>query len=103
MIEPLDLPTRLSELAAYDAFVLDNVAASAFSLDQVAALAEATGSLGRGLVVLGGTASYGPGAYAGSELEELLPVTVRSTDGRQRQRVALLLIDPTPRELRRPG
>lgn len=92
VIEPLDLPSRLSELAAYDAFVLDNVAASAFSLDQVAALTEATGSLGRGLVVLGGTASYGPGAYAGSELEELLPVTVRSTDGRQRQRVALLLI-----------
>lgn len=92
VIEPLDVPTRLSELTAYDAFVLDNVAASAFSLDQVAALTEAIGSLGRGLVVLGGTASYGPGAYAGSELEALLPVTVRSTDGRQRQRVALLLI-----------
>lgn len=92
VIEPLNLPSRLSELGVYDAFVLDNVAASAFTLDQVAALTEATGSLGRGLVVLGGTSSYGPGAYAGSELEALLPVTVRSTDGRQRQRVALLLV-----------
>jgi Mg-chelatase subunit ChlD len=92
VIEPLDLPSRLSELSAYDAFILDNVPASAFTLDQVAALTEATGSLGRGLVILGGTSSYGPGAYAGSDLEELMPVTVRSTDGRQRQRVALLLV-----------
>ena len=92
VIEPLDLPSRLSELSAYDAFILDNVPASAFTLDQVAALTEVTGSLGRGLVILGGTSSYGPGAYAGSDLEELMPVTVRSTDGRQRQRVALLLV-----------
>ena len=92
VVEPLDVPSRLSELGVYDAIILDNVAASAFSLDQVAALSEVTARLGRGLVVLGGTSSYGPGAYAGSPLEALLPVTVRSTDGRQRQRVALLLI-----------
>ncbi|MDQ3410970.1 MAG: VWA domain-containing protein [Chloroflexota bacterium] len=92
VIEPLDLPARLSVLSEYDAIVLDNVPASAFTIDQVAALREVTGSLGRGLVVLGGTSSFGPGAYAGSDLEELLPVTVRATDGRQRQRVALLLV-----------
>ena len=92
VIEPLALPARISELSAYDAFVLDNVPASAFTVDQVAGLAEVTGSLGRGLVVLGGTSSFGPGAYAGSKLEDVLPVTVRATDGRQRQRVALLLV-----------
>lgn len=92
VVEPLAVPSRLSELGVYDAVILDNVAASAFTLDQVAALTEATGRLGRGLVVLGGTSSYGPGAYAGSQIEDLLPVTVRSTDGRQRQRVALLLV-----------
>ena len=49
-------------------------------------------SLGRGLVVIGGTAAYGPGGYAGTPLEDALPVTVKVTDGRERQRVALLLI-----------
>ncbi len=89
---PADVPSRLSALGAYDAIVLDNVPADAMTLDQLAGLQEATRSLGRGLVVVGGTASYGPGAYAGSLLEETLPVTVRVTDGRERQRVALLLV-----------
>ena len=90
--DPAGIPSRLSELGAWDGFVLDNVPATALSLDQVAGLREATRSLGRGLVVIGGTSSYGPGAYAGTPLEDALPVTVKVTDGRERQRVALLLI-----------
>ena len=89
---PADIPSRLSELGAWDGFVLDNVPAGALSLDQVAGLREATRSLGRGLLVIGGTAAYGPGGYAGTPLEEALPVTVKVTDGRERQRVALLMI-----------
>jgi len=91
-VAPAQVPSRLSELGAYDAFVLDNVPLADLSLDQVIGLREAARGLGRGLVVVGGTSAYGPGAYAESELEEALPVTVRVTDGRQRQRVALLLI-----------
>ena len=92
VMAPADVPSRLSALGTYDAIVLDNVPADALTLDQLAGVQEAARSLGRGLVVVGGTASYGPGAYAGSLLEESMPVTVRVTDGRQRQRVALLLI-----------
>jgi Ca-activated chloride channel family protein len=90
--DPAGIPSRLSELGAWDGFVLDNVPASALTYDQVAGLREAAHSLGRGLVVVGGTSSYGPGGYAGTPLEEALPVTVKVTDGRERQRVALLLI-----------
>jgi Mg-chelatase subunit ChlD len=90
--DPAGIPSRLSELGAWDGFVLDNVPASALTYDQVAGLREATRSLGRGLIVIGGTAAYGPGGYAGTLLEDALPVTVKVTDGRQRQRVALLLI-----------
>ncbi|MFT4039596.1 MAG: VWA domain-containing protein [Thermomicrobiales bacterium] len=89
---PVDVPSRLSELGAWDGFVLDNVPAPALSYDQTTGLREATRQLGRGLIVIGGTSSYGPGAYAGTPLEEALPVTVKVTDGRERQRVALLLI-----------
>ena len=66
--------------------------ATALTFDQVAGLREVTRSLGRGLVVIGGTSSYGPGGYAGTPLEDALPVTVKVTDGRERQRVALLMI-----------
>lgn len=89
---PAEVPSRLSELAAFDAVVLDNVPAGDLSFDQMAGLREATRTLGKGLLVLGGTAAYGPGGYAGTVLEDTLPVTVKVTDGRQRQRVALLLI-----------
>ncbi len=89
---PADAPSRLSELATYDAVVLDNVPAGDLSLDQMAGLREATRTLGKGLLVIGGTAAYGPGGYAGTVLEDTLPVTVKVTDGRQRQRVALLLV-----------
>jgi len=92
VVSPVDVPSRISAIAEFDAIVLDNVPADTLTLDQVAGLQEAARTLGRGLVVVGGTASFGPGAYAGSPLEEALPVTVRVTDGRQRQRVALLLI-----------
>jgi len=91
-VRPDEVPSRRSELGAYDAFLLDNVPAGQLSLDQQAGLQDAARSLGRGLVVLGGNQSYGPGGYAGTLLEEALPVTVKVTDGRQRQRVAVLLI-----------
>ncbi|MFN8590156.1 MAG: VWA domain-containing protein [Thermomicrobiales bacterium] len=90
--DPAGIPSRLSEIGAWDGFVLDNVPASALTLDQIAGLREATRSLGRGLIVIGGTSAYGPGGYAGTPLEEALPVTVKVTDGRERQRVALLMI-----------
>jgi Ca-activated chloride channel family protein len=90
--DPAGVPSRISELGAWDGIVLDNVPATALTFDQVAGLREVTRSLGRGLVVIGGTSSYGPGAYAGTPLEDALPVTVKVTDGRERQRVALLLV-----------
>jgi Ca-activated chloride channel family protein len=92
VMTPENVPVRISELGAWDGYVLDNVPAPAFTYDQISGLREATRTLGRGMIVIGGTASYGPGAYAGTPLEDALPVTVKVTDGRERQRVALLLI-----------
>jgi Ca-activated chloride channel family protein len=89
---PDKVSSRMSDLAVYDAFVLNDVSAKSLTFDQLTALKEATSSLGKGLVVVGGTSSYGPGSYAGSVLEDALPVTVKVTDGTERQRVALLLI-----------
>ena len=91
-VTPDHVPAQISLLGGYDAFVIDNVPASAFQVEQLAGLQEVTKSLGKGLVVVGGTSSFGPGQYAGTRLEDLLPLTVKVTNGRERQRVALLLI-----------
>lgn len=88
---PDRLPGKAADLAGYDSIVLDNVPAWSLSANQQAALVDRTKN-GGGLLVLGGTASYGPGSYAGTPLESALPVTVRVTQGMQRPRVALLLI-----------
>lgn len=88
---PDRLPGKASDLAGYDTIVLDNVPAWSISTTQQNALVDRTKN-GGGLLVLGGTASYGPGSYAGTPLESALPVTVRVTQGTQRPRVALLLI-----------
>lgn len=92
VVAPAAVSSRLPDLAVFDGYVLDNIAATSLTFDQLTGLQEATRSLGKGLVVVGGMASYGPGSYAGSVLEETLPVTVKVTDGKERQRVALLLI-----------
>ena len=91
-VAPEQVPVQLSALGTYDAFVLDNVPASALQVEQIAGLQEATRSLGKGMIVVGGTSSYGPGQYASTRLEDMLPVTVKVTNGRERQRVALLLV-----------
>jgi len=92
LTEPEEVSSRISDLAVYDAFVLNNVSAQSLTFEQLSGLQEATRSLGKGLIVVGGNGSYGPGSYAGTILEETLPVTVKVTDGRERQRVALLLV-----------
>jgi Mg-chelatase subunit ChlD len=92
---PVDLPERLSALSAYDAIVLDNIPADALTIGQIAALQQGAQTLGRGLIVIGGTSAYGPGAYANTPLEDLLPVDVKVTEGKERQRVALLLVIDT--------
>lgn len=91
-ISPAQLPVRLSDLAAFDGMVLIDVPATALSLDQMASVREFVRSEGRGLVALGGRNSYSLGAYKGTPLEEVLPVTMEPPPRPQRGEVALLLI-----------
>ena len=72
----LDLPL----LAARDATVLVDVPATALSPVSLNSLDQAVRELGKGLLVVGGTSSFGPGAYLGSPLEELLPVRSEAPD-----------------------
>ena len=78
----------LSDLAGVDVVVLVNVAAKRLSSEQTDALGSAVRQLGTGLLVMGGTSSYGAGDYLGSRLEELLPVTSEAKDPKRRSKVA---------------
>jgi len=90
-VTPDAVPARLSELERYDAVLLDNVSAWDLSQDQQRTIVAHTRS-GHGLIVIGGSASFGPGSYAGTELEAALPVTVKVVDGQQRPSVAVLIV-----------
>lgn len=91
-LRPADLSSRLSDLARFDAIVLQDVPASALSLDQQRALEAFVRSLGHGLIALGGASSYSLGGYRATPLEEVLPVSMEVPPRRERQQVALLLI-----------
>jgi Mg-chelatase subunit ChlD len=85
------LPGTVEALDRWDAVVLNNV--PAWDLQNPVQQARIDyARAGGGVLVLGGTASYGPGAYASTPLESMLPVTVKVTDGRDRPRVAVLLV-----------
>ena len=81
------LPTY-DDLTSYASVVLVDVPVDQLTSDQIAALTAATRDLGRGLVTVGGTQSYGLGGYLDSELEELLPVVSDILDPQRRQTVA---------------
>ena len=82
-----------AELLGYDGVVLVNhPAPSAAVADELAAFVE---ELGRGLVVVGGDQSYGPGGYEDTALEEILPVRSDPDDLIRRQPVAEVLVIDT--------
>ena len=74
---PSAIPPRAEDLDSYDAIVLDDVAATSFSLDQQRTLQEYVRRNGRGLIAVGGQTSYAKGDYLSSVLEDVLPVSSR--------------------------
>jgi uncharacterized membrane protein len=91
-ITPDRLPRTAADLAAYQSVVLVNIPASSLGTDGMALLQTATRDLGTGLVVIGGADSYGPGGYAGTTLEQALPVQIEIPQSMQKPPVAVMLV-----------
>ncbi|HEY7060424.1 MAG TPA: VWA domain-containing protein [Chloroflexota bacterium] len=85
-------PLDLGQLLPYDGVVLDNVAASTLSLDQLRALDTYVQSMGRGLTVVGGNTSYALGGYTGSLLEQALPLSADAPFQQERGTLAMILV-----------
>ncbi|MCM8747587.1 VWA domain-containing protein [Thermomicrobiaceae bacterium CFH 74404] len=86
------IPPTTEPLTGYDAAVLVDTPATSLTLDQQKTLQLFVRELGRGLVVIGGQRSFGPGGYEGSTLDEMLPVSSRPPERPERSSVALFLV-----------
>lgn len=91
-ITPGQLPRTPTDLAAYQTIVLVNIPASSLGADGMTLLQAATRDLGTGLVVIGGSDSYGPGGYAGTPLETALPVQIQIPQDMKKPPVAVMLV-----------
>ena len=68
-------PQTLDDMRKFDVFILGDLDRSYFSAAQLTNLKTAV-SEGRGLLMIGGYATFGPGGYEGTPVEEMLPVFV---------------------------
>jgi uncharacterized membrane protein len=91
-IRPPEAMGTLANLNVYSAIVLNNVAATSFTLDQQKTLQTYVNNNGHGLVVLGGLTSYALGGYMGSTLEDMLPVLAQPPEKREGAQIALVLV-----------
>ncbi|HEY7168858.1 MAG TPA: VWA domain-containing protein [Candidatus Binatia bacterium] len=67
----------IGELSAFDLMVLDNVPAFKLSQGKMENIEKYVRDLGGGLLVIGGSQSYGAGGYYRTPLERVLPVDMR--------------------------
>lgn len=89
---PDSLPANAGEYAPYDVVVIENVPSFALSEVQRRQLRAAVQDLGVGLVCVGGEQTYGPGGYAGTEIEEVLPLSSEIRNKRVLPSGALVVI-----------
>ena len=84
-------PKTREELFAYRALMLGSIEAGAFSADQLRMIAEFVDVRGGGLLFLGGHRAFAEGGYAGTPVEEVMPVLL----GRSTGAFSQLKIQPT--------
>jgi uncharacterized membrane protein len=71
------LPTDLAQLRPYDSVILGNVPKEAFTESQHQLLASNCHDMGAGLVMLGGSDSFGAGGWMNTPVEKALPVDMQ--------------------------
>jgi len=69
-------PRTRKELYRYRALVLGSVEASFFSHDQLQMIADFVSERGGGLLMLGGRSAFAEGGWAGTPVEDVLPVVL---------------------------
>jgi uncharacterized membrane protein len=89
-------PVRREELFKYRAIVLGSVEAGYFDRDQLRMLQDFVGVRGGGLLALGGRSALAEGGFAGTPLDEVLPLVLDpAMSGRDNSPVTYVSIQPT--------
>ncbi len=86
------LPNTLAGLANYRAIYLIDVPSYRLSQEQMQNLASFVGTLGGGLVAVGGKSSFGLGLYQDTELEKILPVNMEVEEQEEMPGLDLVLV-----------
>ena len=102
VLTPEGLPGDLLSLQACDAVILDNIPADDLRDDQQELLSVFVRELGGGLVMSGGTESFGAGGWKGSPLEPLLPVRLDLPEKLIEPDAAIVLVLDTSGSMNRP-
>ena len=89
-------PDTREELFAYDGLILGSVEASFFTTDQLRMIADFVSERGGGLLALGGRNAFAEGGYAGTAVEEVLPVVLEEPAFDRRQAFTEVVVSPTP-------
>ena len=96
--DPLELaegfPTRPEELFGYDGIIMGSVDAGYFNTAQQALMRAFVDRRGGGLLFLGGRQSLSNGVWGGSQLNELLPVTLPMIGSMFRREPATVSVTP---------
>jgi uncharacterized membrane protein len=87
-------PTRPEDLFGYDGIIMGSVDAGYFNAAQQALMREFVDRRGGGLLFLGGRQSLSDGVWGGSQLNELLPVTLPMVGGMFRRDPATVSLTP---------
>jgi uncharacterized membrane protein len=87
-----ELPDNLARLMDSDAVILVNTDCSSFSYQQQEMLCRYVTDLGGGLVMVGGSQSFGAGGWIGSPVAEILPVDLDPPQKKELPKGALVMI-----------
>ncbi|MDP2959116.1 MAG: glutamine amidotransferase [Longimicrobiales bacterium] len=89
-------PRSREELYRYRALILGSVEASFFSHDQLQMIADFVSDRGGGLLMLGGSSAFAEGGWAGTPVEEVLPVILGEPSAPGDGFLAEVKVRPTP-------
>lgn len=95
-------PTTREELYRYRALVLGSVEASFFTHDQLQMIADFVSERGGGLLFLGGHSAFAEGGWAGTPVEEVMPVVLGPAVGGEGYFNEIKVV-PTPAGLAHPA
>ncbi|MDR1480254.1 MAG: VWA domain-containing protein [Planctomycetaceae bacterium] len=92
-VRPIEgIPKTADKFMQFDAIIISDVPAAAFSLQQMDLIREYVYDFGGGLIMIGGENSFGQGGYYKTVIEDILPVRCNFDDEKEKSPVAISLV-----------